>query len=127
MMAPIGDLQDHLLKVASVTTVAVSQISSVRLWHMMHAIIAQIRVTAAAVGAGDSLAVVVRTSPDQSNWYTLLSFTVITGTQSVPYTESVSVIKSGAQAAWWPFLQVVATPAGGTANFTIGDVIVVGS
>jgi len=128
MATPVfGDMSDRLLVATPLMTVAVAAESWVQGWDLCHDIIARLRVTDAAAGAGDSLIVLIQHSLDHVVWTTLITFTTVLGNGSMPATETKSVGKGAALVAWGPWLRVLATPAGGTAVFTIGDVRIIGS
>ena len=121
------DMADRLLVAQVLTTVAVAQESRFSSWHLMSDLSLELNVSAAAGGAGDSLIVVLQHSLDHAVWATLVTFATVLGTVIVPYTEFKTLGKGGGIPAWGPWLRAVATPAGAGAEFTIGELRIIGS
>ena len=126
-MAWYEDMGDRLLVAQVLTTVAVAQESRFSSWHLMSDLSVELNVSAAAGGAGDSLIVVLQHSLDHAVWATLVTFATVLGTVIVPYTEFKTLGKGGGIPAWGPWLRAVATPAGAGAEFTIGELRIIGS
>jgi len=126
-MAWYEDMGDRLLVAQVLTTVAVAQESRFSSWHLMSDLSVELNVSAAAGGAGDSLIVVLQHSLDHTVWATLVTFATVLGTAIVPYTEFKTLGKGGGIPAWGPWLRAVATPAGAGAEFTIGELRIIGS
>lgn len=126
-MAWYEDMGDRLLVAQVLTTVAVAQESRFSSWHLMSDLSLELNVSAAAGGAGDSLIVVLQHSLDHAVWATLVTFATVLGTVIVPYTEFKTLGKGGGIPAWGPWLRAVATPAGAGAEFTIGELRIIGS
>jgi hypothetical protein len=126
-MAWYEDMGDRLLVAQVLTTVAVAQESRFSSWHVMSDLSLELNVSAAAGGAGDSLIVVLQHSLDQAVWATLVTFATVLETAIVPYTEFKTLGKGGGIPAWGPWLRAVATPAGAGAEFTIGELRIIGS
>ena len=121
------DMADRLLVAQVLTTVAVAQESRFLSWHLMSDLLLELNVSAAAAGAGDSLIVLLQHSLDHAVWATLVTFATVLGTVIVPYTEFKTLGKGGGIPAWGPWLRAVATPAGAGAEFTIGELRIIGS
>jgi hypothetical protein len=121
------DMADRLLVAQVLTTVAVAQESRFLSWHLMSDLLLELNVSAAAAGAGDSLIVLLQHSLDHAVWATLVTFATVLGTAIVPYTEFKTLGKGGGIPAWGPWLRAVATPAGAGAEFTIGELRIIGS
>jgi hypothetical protein len=95
-------------------------------WDLVENIAAELSIESAATDAGDSLIVLLQHSLDQVIWADLLSFTTVLGNGD-SVSEVKSVGRGAGNLAWGQWLRVVATPAGPTAEFTIGEVRVLGS
>jgi hypothetical protein len=120
------DVADTFLAGAEITSDPMSDVGrKLPAWDLVENIVAELSVTAAAVGAGDSLVVKVQHSHDQAFWDDLLTFTTMLGNGGV--SEKKSIGKGAGSLAWGPWIRALATPTGATAAFTVGEVRVIGS
>lgn len=108
--------RETIFKSQQVTTAPVSKESPWREWGSYSNIVAELEVTSAAAGASDTLSVVVQTRIG-TLFYDVITFTTVLGNASTPVREAKSATRDNS-ISWFDDLRVLATPAGGTANFT---------
>jgi hypothetical protein len=127
MAAWFEDQADIFLAGAEVTTAPVTDVGrKLPAWDLVEDLSCELSVTAAATDAGDSLIVVLQHSLDQDIWADLLTFSTVLGDGGA-VSEKKSIGKGAGDQAWGPWLRALVTPAGAGAEFTIGELRIIGS